>query len=382
MPEYLAPGVYIEEIPFKGRSIEGVPTSTAGFIDFFDRGPICKPVKIDCYADFERVFGGLHPHSEASYAIRQYFLNGGRVAWIVRVEDPSPEKLTGDPKAQTGLHAFDGIAPDTFNILCIPAAANLDHEGFAKVISAAEKYCQDKRAFLIIDPPSAINTKDGMVGWMKSNDGLRHCNAAIYFPRLEIPDPLNKNQLRNVGASGTVAGIYARTDETRGVWKAGAGAEADLRGANIPIQLTDRENGELNKHGVNVLRSVPQIGNVAWGARTLAQDASEWKYVPIRRMALYLEESLDRGSKWAVFEPNDDLLWAQIRSSFGAFMTSLFRQGAFQGMKPEDAFFVRCDETTTTQNDIDSGRLNITVGFAPLKSAEFILIYIQQLAGK
>lgn len=380
MTEYLAPGVYIEEIPFTGKPIEGVPTSTASFIDHFDRGPLVKPVKIKCYAEFEKVFGGLHPRSEASYAIHQYFLNGGRDAWVIRVDDPCAEKLIGDPAAQTGIYALDGI-PDAFNILCIPAAANLDQQGFAAVISAAEKYCEHKRAFLIIDPPSAIKTKDEMVGWMKTNDSLRHRNAAIYFPRLEISDPLNKNRPRNVGASGTLAGIYARTDQTRGVWKAAAGADADLREANISTQLTARENGELNKLGINVLRRFPQIGNVAWGARTLGSD-SEWKYVPVRRFALYVEESLNRGLAWTVFEPNDDLLWRQIRSSIGAFMTSLFRQGALQGTKPGDAFFVRCDETTTTQGDIDSGRINIIVGFAPLKPAEFVLIYIQQLVGK
>ncbi len=233
MAEYLYPGVYVEEIPCAGKPIEGVPTSTAAFIDIFERGPICKAVKIDCYADFDRVFGGLHRRSEASYAIRQYFINGGRVAWVVRVEDPCAEKLTGDPGAQTGIYALEGIAADTFNILCIPAAANLDQKGFATVISGAEKYCDDKRAFLIIDPPSAIKTKDEMVDWMRTNDSLRHRNAAIYFPRLEIPDPLNENQPRNVGASGTLAGVYARTDQSCGVWKAPAGADADLRGANI-----------------------------------------------------------------------------------------------------------------------------------------------------
>ena len=385
MTEYSAPGVYIEEVPFKGRPIEGVPTSNAAFIDIFEQGPIGKAVKIECFADFERVFGGLHARSEASYAIRQYYLNGGRVAWVVRVDSPRAKKLLGDPAAQTGMYALEGIAPDSFNILCIPAAANLDQKDFATVISAAEKYCCDKRAFLIVDPPSAIKTKDQMVRWMKTNDGLRTGNAAIYFPRLEIPDPLNGNKPRNVGASGTLAGVYARTDQKHGVWKAPSGAQADLRGATIPVQLTDRENGELNKLGINALRTFPQIGNVAWGARTLAgsdQEASEWKYVPIRRFAIYLEESLDRGSKWTVFEPNDDLLWAQIRSSFGAFMTSLFRQGAFQGTKPGDAFFIKCDETTTTQNDIDSGVVNVIVGFAPLKPAEFVVIRIQQLAGR
>jgi len=182
MTEYSAPGVYIEEVPFKSRPIEGVPTSNTAFIDIFEQGPIGKAVKIECFADFERVFGGLHARSEASYAIRQNYLNGGRVAWVVRVDSPRAKKLIGDPAAQTGMYALEGIAPDSFNILCIPAAANLDQKDFAAVISAAEKYCCDKRAFLIIDPPSAIKTADQMVRLMKTNDGLRHRNAAIYFP--------------------------------------------------------------------------------------------------------------------------------------------------------------------------------------------------------
>ncbi len=354
-------------------------------IDIFQQGPLNKALKTTSFAKFERTFGGLDACSEASYAIRQYYLNGGRVAWVVRVDDAGAEKLTGDAAAQTGMYALEGIAPDIFNILCIPAAANLDQQSFAAVISAAEKYCRDKRAFLIVDIPSAVRTKDEMVDWMRTNNGLRHPNAAVYFPRLEIPDPLNGGQSRNVGASGTLAGIYARTDQTRGVWKAPAGAEADLRGATLSVQLANPENRELNELGINALRNFPQIGNVSWGARTLAgsnQEASEWKYVPVRRLALYLKESLFRGSQWASFEPNDDLLWAEIRSSFGAFMTNLFRQGALQGTKAGDAFFIKCDRTTTTKDDIERGIVNIIVGFAPLKPAEFVLIRIQQLAGQ
>ena len=385
MPEYLAPGVYIEEVPTNIHPIERVPTSTAAFVDLFKQGPINKAVKIVSFADFERMFGGLDACSEASYAIRQFYLNGGRAAWVVRVEDAGAEKLTGDAAAQTGMYALEGLAPDKFNILCLPAAANLDQQSFAVVVSAAEKFCRHKRAFLIVDPPSTIKTKDQMVDWMQTNDALRHRNASIYFPQLEIPDPLNGNTPRNVGASGTLAGVYARIDEKRGVWKAPAGSEAGLRGATISAQLTNSENGELNQLGINALRSFPQIGNVAWGARTLAgsnQEASEWKYVPVRRLALYIKESLYRGSQWVNFEPNDDLLWAQIRSSFGAFMNNLFRQGAFQGMKAGEAFFIKCDETTTTLDDIESGIVNVIVGLAPLRPAEFVLIRIQQLAGQ
>jgi phage tail sheath protein FI len=178
----------------------------------------------------------------------------------------------------------------------------------------------------------------------------------------------------------------ARTDADRGVWKAPAGTEASLNGAiGLQVNLTDRENGILNPLGINCLRSFPIIGQVVWGARTLRgadQLEDDYKYIPVRRTALFIEESLYRGLKWVVFEPNDEPLWAQIRLNVGAFMHNLFRLGAFQGQTPKDAYLVKCDSETTTQNDIDLGIVNILVGFAPLKPAEFVFIQIQQLAGQ
>jgi phage tail sheath protein FI len=183
-----------------------------------------------------------------------------------------------------------------------------------------------------------------------------------------------------------VAGIYARTDAARGVWKAPAGTEARLTGVQkLDVPLTDPENGALNLLGINCLRTFPVYGPVVWGDRTLEGAdalASEWKYVPVRRFALFLEESLYRGTKWVVFEPNDEPLWAQIRLNVGAFMQNLFRQGAFQGQTPREAYFVKCDKETTTQTDINLGIVNILVGFAPLKPAEFVIIKIQQIAGQ
>jgi len=183
-----------------------------------------------------------------------------------------------------------------------------------------------------------------------------------------------------------VAGVMARTDAQRGVWKAPAGIEATLRGVpDLQLNLTDQENGALNPKGVNCLRSFSGVGRVAWGARTTHGDdalASQWKYVPVRRFALFLEESLFRGTKWVVFEPNDEPLWAQIRLNVGAFMHNLFRQGAFQGTSPREAYLVKCDKETTTQTDINLGIVNILVGFAPLKPAEFVILRIQQLAGQ
>jgi phage tail sheath protein FI len=199
-------------------------------------------------------------------------------------------------------------------------------------------------------------------------------------------DPLRNNAIGTFAPSGAVAGIFARTDSQRGVWKAPAGQEATLAGVpQLALNMTDLENGELNPLGINCLRTFPASGRVVWGSRTLQGDdrlASQWKYIPIRRLALFLEESLYRGTQWVVFEPNDEPLWAQIRLNVGAFMQTLFRQGAFQGTTPQQAYFVKCDSETTTPTDQNNGIVNIVVGFAPLKPAEFVIIQIQQMSGQ
>ena len=283
----------------------------------------------------------------------------------------------------TGMYALDYA--DLFNILCIPRAAELGDTDMVSVVSTALKYCEDRRAFMVVDIPANVTDVQRMKDWLEAHDGFRDNNSAVYFPRPRIPDPKNEYRLRSVGASGTMAGIYARTDSARGVWKAPAGIEATLAGVSeLDTKLTDPQNGTLNQLGINCLRTFPIYGGIAWGARTLEgadQIGSEWKYVPIRRLALMLEESLFRGTKWVVFEPNDEPLWAKIRLNVGAYMTSLFRQGAFQGTNPKDAFFVKCDAETTTQDDRNKGIVNILVGFAPLKPAEFVVISIQQIAG-
>jgi phage tail sheath protein FI len=298
---------------------------------------------------------------------------------------PDGNALRGVRLNKTGIYALEDV--DLFNILCIPRAADLSQQiEMQLVYSAAESYCQERRAFLIVDLPEDNTTIDDARDWLDDNASLRHINSAAYFPRPRVPDPLKDFRLRSVGASGTVAGLYARTDATRGVWKAPAGIDSTLR--NVPelaAKLTDPENGQLNPLGLNCLRTFDVYGNVSWGARTLDgadKKASEWKYIPIRRLALYIEESLFRGTQWVVFEPNDEPLWAQIRLNVGAFMHDLFRQGAFQGKAPREAYLVKCDKETTPQSEINKGIVNIVVGFAPLKPAEFVIIKIQQLAGQ
>jgi phage tail sheath protein FI len=524
MPSALTyPGIYIEEIPSGVRTITGVSTSNTAFVDYFVRGPLNKAVRITSFGDFERIFGGVQRKSEASYAIQQYYLNGGSVAFVVRVAAGTPSKafvnlqggspaqdtliirassegawandavqvavvaaagsgrfnlfvrevavqdgkvvvqndrplvlaleefrnlsvdsnspdyfvsaledstlaeaedvglgdaptgstgdasgapadkdawkplkggtngtpptasidLIGSADAKTGLNALDAIAPEIFNILCLPVAATMDTTNMKSAYDKALKYCIDKRAFLIVDIPSVVNTFAEMVAFL--GDVITDNHAATYFPRLLQSDPLNNGRQRNVAASGTMAGVYARTDATRGVWKAPAGTEAVLRGADVASVVTDGDNGGLNPLGLNVLRNFPIFGNIAWGARTLDgadQKASEWKYIPVRRTAMFIEESLFQALKWVVFEPNDEPLWSQIRLNVGAFMNDLFRQGAFQGGTPREAYFVKCDKETTTQSDINRGVVNVVVGFAPLKPAEFVVIRIQQIAGQ
>ena len=509
------PGVYIEEVPSGVHTITGVATSITAFIGRAWKGPVDEPVIITSLADYERKFGGLWRGSSMSYAVRQFFQNGGNQGIIVRVAtrtggdaasaasinlgggttleaasegtwgrnlaltvdhnikpppDPAGFNLTifdnpgiveddenrggsgmresflnvsvdtnsprfvskileqqselvrvtavgaaappagtvqadnttghdglvltgpnieGSETDKTGIFALEDA--DLFNLLCIPPLT-LGSGGTDLPMSTwtvAAEYCKDRRAFLIVDAPgnwTVSNVKTAAPISITSFSAIVRKNAAIYFPRLLLTDSLQGGNLEEFVPSGVIAGLMSRIDSTRGVWKAPAGIEANLQGViGLTILMTDNENGLLNPIGINCLRTFPGIGTVCWGGRTLeGQDilASEWKYIPIRRLALFLEESLYRGTKWVVFEPNDEPLWAKIRLNVNAFMMGLFRQGAFQGSTPDKAFYVKCDAETTTQADRNLGIVNIEVGFAPLKPAEFVIIKIQQIAGQ
>ena len=528
------PGVYIEEIPSGVRTITGVATSITGFIGRAERGPENEPTTVNSFGDFERSFGGLHVDYPMSYAVKDFYRNGGSQALILRLSNddaakasieagnieltasnngswgnnlyaavdhdgitdevaaryglnsaddlfnltvseivegekvqteqfrnlvwssesnssrradrvleqesslvkiqelPSgrpdeseelsdssepvittstgrklkmirakedsgqdsgllePADYTGSHSDKTGIYALEKA--DLFNLLCIPPDSR-EGDTDAGVYQAAMVYCARRRAMLIVDPPAswaankeraASQARDSFTGL--GLNGVEARNAALYFPRVIQADPKRENQLDTFVPCGIIAGLIARTDVQRGVWKAPAGIDASLNGTQgLQVNLTDEENGMLNPLGINCLRSFPITGRIAWGARTLRgadQLADEYKYIPVRRLALFIEESLFRGTQWVVFEPNDEPLWAQIRLNVGAFMNNLFRKGAFQGDSPRKAYFVRCDKETTTQNDIDLGIVNIVVGFAPLKPAEFVIIKIQQIAGK
>jgi phage tail sheath protein FI len=322
----------------------------------------------------------------------------GAVPEIARLKDATDGSvLTPNEGAfETALRPVDGKGGiyhldriDLFNLLCVPGQTN------EPVLSDLQAFCRDRRAFLIVDckkdadfdelsPP--FDPEEPSIGLNSSLTGDNAINAAFYFPWVKAPDPLQQNRPGEFPPCGFVAGLYARTDASRGVWKAPAGIDASLTGVlGVKETLTDNENGVLNPKAINCIRTLPIYGTVLWGARTLQgndERGSEWKYIPVRRTALFLEESLFRALKWVVFEPNDEPLWSQIRLNVGAFMHNLFRQGAFQGTTPRDAYFVKCDKETTTQNDINLGIVNIIVGFAPLKPAEFVIIKLQQIAGQ
>jgi phage tail sheath protein FI len=378
-----SPGVYVEPLPGGVHTIQGVATSIALFAGWCASGPVDRAERIAGFADFQRLYGGLDARSLLGHAVRQFFDNGGSDAFVLRVA-PGPDGTVSGPADATFaaalLAAFapgsivDGI--DLVNLVCVPGLSD------AATIAALQKQCRARRAFLLVDSDPRSTVAD-VVASLVGKTGPDAMNSAFFFPWLSAPDPMQHGALRDFAPCGSVAGVFARTDVARGVWKAPAGTGASLHGVAAPrLAVNDAQGATLGTHAVNCLRSFAGTGTVVWGARTLAGDdaqASQWKYVPVRRFALYLEESLLRGTRWAVLEPNGEPLWAQIRLVVGNFLHALFLQGAMQGRSPAEAYFVRCDRTTMSQADVDGGVVNIVVGFAPLKPAEFVVIELQQI---
>ncbi len=344
--------------------------------------------------------GGIEPNGAAMLRPEngEYHLGdhtvGGAVNNVTKGTDgnqPTDDDFTGP----NGLKLLDKV--DDVNIIAIPG------RGSKRVISAGLGYCMNRKlqdCFFIADmggphedDPSPdqsnpfINTRDEAKQFVPGIS-VKSDYGAIYFPWVIAPDPIGKgkNPKRYLPPSGYMAGIYARIDSKRGVFKAPAGTEANLIGTALPalepaIKVDDTDQDFLNPIGVNVIRSFPASGIVAWGTRTMGSDPA-WRYISVRRLAIFLRISIYNGIQWAVFEPNDEPLWSSLRLNIGAFMYNQFRAGAFQGSTPAEAYFVRCDSTTTTQQDIDNGIVNVLVGFAPLKPAEFVVIKISQKAGQ
>lgn len=508
------PGVYVTELPSSQHPITGVATSITAFVGSAAQGPVDSPQTCNSWSDFVRTFGGLWASSTMSYAVYQFFQNGGGTAIVVRVVNgaaaatldlgsgvelqaanagkwgdsltatvdhqtsklgddtllwnltiqntatgaaerylnisagtSSPKSLrnvlqssqlvrpgagseptqrppatpdTGDPPKLQPVKASGGadgdqpgdsqidppshsggiyalLTTDIFNILCIPPPTRGTDLG-PNTLDDAAALCVKRRAMLIVEPPAAwseawTNPLPELAAVAAAVAGMatpritvsNADNAAMYFPPITATDPVTGNP-QTFSSCGAVAGVWASTDSSRGVWKAPAGTSAALPGGALPsVLMTDDDNGELNPLGLNCLRNFPVIGPVVWGARTLQGadvEESQWKYIPVRRTALYIEESLRRGTQWVVFEPNAEPLWASIRLNVGAFMAGLYRQGAFAGSTPDQAYLVKCDAENNPRDQVALGIVNILVGFAPLYPAEFVLISIEQLAGQ
>jgi phage tail sheath protein FI len=325
-----------------------------------------------------------NPANVAAYTVGR----PGGVAGLGTFQNTSVQGINGDfPKPPDYARAFEAIGRDVdlFNLMILPRADGQNDAARAALWGPASDFCARERAILLVDPRSTwTNITLAEQGVDQLRIGLETRNSAAYWPRLRAADGTPNGKV--IDPAGSVAGVMARIDGARGVWKAPAGLEATVRGVmGVERRMTDPENGVINPKALNAVRVFPS-GVVLWGARTLVGfDGSgniDDKYIPVRRTMLMIEESLYRGLHFAVFEPNDEPLWAQIRLAAGSFMNGLFRQGAFAGTKSSDAYFVMCDSSTTTANDINLGIVNVIVGFAPLKPAEFVVVTVTQIAGQ
>jgi len=365
------------EIPSSIHPIAGAPTAIAAFVGWATQGPTDGAILVHTWLEFEQQFGGFDPRFYLGYAVSHFFANGGQQAYIVRLASDGSGTPTASAAVMIGVHLLDAVP--IFNLLAVPGEAD------PGLIAELQAYCAGRKAFLIAD--SAIDSTFATLqnGPDSRMTGANAINSAFYFPWLKALDA-QQNVTRPFPPSGFVTGIYAATDAAHGVWLAPAGIGAPVTGASDPVvKLTDAENAVLNPHAVNCIRDFPRLGDVVWGARTLAgsdQAASDWTYVPVRRLALYIETSVHDGTKWATFEPNDAQLWSELNHSIGAFMQALFAQGAFKGQSAAETYFVQCDAQNNPPSGIDQGIVNITIGFAPVRPAEFIIIQIQQIAGQ
>jgi len=330
------------------RSLYSTISDVATSITAFVGAPAREPVAVVSPSDFGRMYGTT---GALALAVQDFFRQGGAVAIVA-----------GELDDLVRAGAF-------FNLLVVPG------EPSPEVTAAAVAMAEAQGAMCILEPPPAWTTVEEAIAGASAPAFPRSPNAAVYFPRIAGPGPLR-------GPAGAVAGVMARSDVVRGVWAAPAGVEAALRWVeDLTVPVSDAENGRLNPLGVNSLRNFAGAGPVIWGARTTAGDRdAAWKYVNVRRTALFLEHSLSKGLEWAVSEANDEPLWARIRAEAGAFLDDLFRRSAFAGVMPREAYFVKCDRDTTSPEEIANGVINVVAGFAPARPGEFVELPIR-LAG-
>lgn len=395
---YLSPGVYIEEVDRGSKPIEAVGTSIAAFIGESQLGPTNEPVLVTNWSQFTRIFGDFQHSPFLAHAVYGFFNNGGTRAFICNVAEksapaadaakkaeqkpdekaePKPEQKPANkaalyigrdegPGRRTGLHVFNDIP----EISIVAAPGQTD----PAIQDAVLSHCENMRyRFAVLDAPEELG-RDGINKMPKPRDSH---HGAYYFPWLQVYDPERGNVF--VPPSGHVAGIFARVDAERGVHK--APANEIVRGAlGLRYSVTKAEQDFLNPRGINCVRHMGDRGIRIWGARTVSSDPS-WRYVNVRRLFLMVEQSIETGTQWVVFEPNDQTLWKRVKRNVSAFLLRVYNSGALMGKTPEEAFYVKCDEETNPPEVVDAGQLVVEIGIAPVKPAEFVIFRIGQMAG-
>jgi uncharacterized protein len=344
------PGVYIEEFHFPSAPIQGLATSTAGFIAVTGRGALLGPLL--SFADFEHVAAsplGVN----LPLAVRGFFENGGQTLYLSRIA-PSDA-------LESGLVALDA---QPISIVCCP-----DESTIPNAAAALAAHCANRKDRICI-----LQSSQPVIPVATHQPPVNSTYAAYYYPWITVRS-LDGSSTVSMPPGGHIAGIYAQTDNNRGVWTAPANV-ALLGVTGISQNVTDLESDQLNSRGIDLIRSFPAQGIKVWGARTTASEDSDWKYIPVRRLLIFIEQSVSQGIQWAVFEPNGPALWAAVSSSVQNFLASLWKLGALQGTTRQEAYSVRCDLTTMTQDDLDNGRLVCVVGVAPVRPAEFVIFRI------
>jgi phage tail sheath protein FI len=376
---YLSPGVYVEEVPSGSKPIEAVGTSTAGFIGECEVGPINEPVLCTNWSTYTKHFGDFKNSEYLAHGVYGFFNNGGSIAFVLNVGtmeywEGQGKKVASraalymgednGPGTRTGLKAFEEI--DEIAILCAPGQTD------PAIQDMVLSHCENmKYRFAVLDSPEVIE-KGGVDKLPKPRDSKY---GAYYFPWIEVYDPEKGNIF--VPPSGHVAGVYARVDAERGVHK--APANEIIRGAlGLRYRITKGEQDILNPKGINCIREFKGRGIRIWGARTISSDP-EWRYVNVRRLFNMVEASIEQGTQWVVFEPNDEKLWKKVTRNIKAFLSRIYMSGALFGKNPDEAFYVKCDSETNPPEVIDAGQMICEIGMCPVKPAEFVIFRIGQM---
>jgi uncharacterized protein len=386
MPTYLSPGVYLEEIPSSSKPIEGVGTSVAAFVGLAPGGPLNSPVGVSRWGQFARVYGDQDrpdngPFMEGAFlahAVRGFFENGGTRCWVVRVGGSTARDLGGDVEERNGLISLAAI--DEVTMVCMPDAMTLAGTPHEAELSALQAklivHCESgANRMAILDCPPRLSPRE-ILDWRTSVPGYNSNNAALYYPWLEVADPLT-DRPRLVPPSGHVAGVWCRTDAGYGVHR--APTEGVLGVAGLGFDVAEPDQAELADAGLNSIRSFPRQGIRVWGARTLSSDP-EWRYVNVRRVFLHLASSIDQGTRWTVFEPNGERLWERLREQVEHFLDRNWRDGALAGETANEAYYVKCDAETNPPEVIEAGQVVCEVGIAPLKPREFAVLRLSRIA--